>query len=285
MRVLRDTVPEGYNGKTIYTFLHSGMGLSATLIKRVKWGFVFLDGQVVNMKQAVKCGQTVEVHINEEKASDIRPIPFPLDMLYEDEYILLVNKPCNMPTHPSRGNSLPTLAEGVAAYLGEPFVFRAINRLDRDTSGIVLIAKDQHSANILSKSMKSGGFKKKYLAITDGIPNPKAGIIDAPIERECEGSIKRVVRSDGKRAITEYKVILADAERAMVEFTLYTGRTHQIRVHSAHIGTPLYADFLYGTRKTDESYYLHAYYLSFTHPISGEAMEIKSSPPFSLRKD
>ena len=282
MRVIRDTVPESFDGKTIYAFLHSGMGLSCTLIKRVKWGFVFLDGQAVNMRQTVRCGQSVEVRISEEKRSDITPIPFPLDILYEDEYILLVNKPRNMPTHPSRGNSLPTLAQGVCAYLGEPFVFRAINRLDRDTSGIVLIAKDQHSANILSDCMKSGGFQKKYLAINDGAPMPLSGIIDAPIERECEGSIKRVVRADGKRAVTEYRVLEVKDGRAMVEFTLHTGRTHQIRVHSAHMGTPLYADFLYGTRVQDESYYLHAYYLSFAHPMSGRTIEIKSPPPFSL---
>jgi hypothetical protein len=137
----------------------------------------------------------------------------PLRILYEDDDILAVDKPTNMPTHPSKGNNLPTLANAVMGYYGGNFVFRSVNRLDRDTSGIVIIAKNRMSAYALSDSMKKGLWKKKYNALVEGVPNPIEATIDAPIERIEEGNIKRTVREDGKRAITKYKVaVFVDGE-------------------------------------------------------------------------
>ena len=261
-------------------YLRKNLGFSTSLVARVKFGGVYLNGECVHMRAEVKPGDTVRVTFPEEKSENIPPIKIPLDVLYEDEYILAVNKPKNMPTHPSRGNSLPTLANAVMAHLGEGFLFRAINRLDRDTSGIVLIAKTALAAANLSREMKSGGFTKKYTAIITGAPERDYGIIDAPIERVCEGSIKRCVRDDGKRAVTEYRIIKKlDTGNALCEFRLLTGRTHQIRVHAAYIGHPLLNDFLYGMR-TDESYFLHCSYLSFTHPKTKEKIEITSRADF-----
>ena len=281
MRRIESIVTSANDGECIKQYLLRELKLTKNLIKRVKWGFVFIDGVAVTMRATLKAGQTVSVIIT-DTANQIKPISFPLDIVYEDEYILAVNKPTNMPTHPSKGNNLPTLAEGVIAYMGDDFVFRAINRLDRDTSGIVLIAKDAHVAALLSRNMKDGGFKKKYIAVLDGIPKDSSGIIDAPIEREFEGSIKRTVTPNGKRAVTEYKVIAEKNGKSLVEVTLHTGRTHQIRVHMAHIGVPLYSDFLYGTQVNNENYKLHAKSISFTHPIKNEHMEIVCEPSFTF---
>ena len=255
-------------------------GFTATLIKKVKYGGVFVNGKNVTMRGIVKHGDEVFVNLPEDVSEGIPPIDMPLDIIYEDEYMIAVNKPRNMPTHPSKGNSLPTLANGVMAHFKGNHTFRSINRLDRDTSVIVLIAKDAYSAAALSSSMKKGEFKKKYIAKVEGILEQKQGIIDAPIRREAEGEMKRIVALDGKRAITEYKVISENNGRSIVEVILHTGRTHQIRVHFAYIGHPLCADFLYGERIEGECYSLHCYELSLPHPKTGKMITLSAQCDF-----
>lgn len=259
----------------ISDYMKSRLGFSTSLITKVKYGGVSQNGEVVTMRARVKNGDKIEISFPEETSENVVPMDIPLDILYEDGHILAVNKPSDMPTHPSRSNHLPTLANAVAHYLGEPFVFRAVNRLDRGTSGIVVIAKNPLSAAILGRYMKERRFKKKYLALISGIPEIKEGVIDAPIVRETEGNIKRVVREDGKRAITEYRVIetLADGN-SLCEIILHTGRTHQIRVHMAHIGHALVGDFLYG-REREGGYSLVCSEISFPHPMTKENVTIK----------
>ncbi len=277
MKRLSATVGENFDGRLIKDFLKASLSLSATLIKKVKFGGVFVNGECVTMRRLLTAGDTVEVYIPEEDSEHILPISAPLTVLYEDEYILAVDKPTNMPTHPSRYNSLTTLANVVRAYIGKEFVFRAITRLDRDTSGIVLIAKDPVSAAELSAQMKRGEIEKTYTAILESAPEKSEGIIDAPIEREAPDSIKRIVRSDGKRAITKYKVteLLPDG-RAVCEVIPITGRTHQIRVHMAHVGCPLDKDFLYGKRIDGECYSLRCARLSFFHPKTKKSITIEA---------
>ena len=277
------TVGGDFDGARITDYLKRSVGISVTLLKKVKYGGVFINGVNVHMRATVKAGDTVLIRLPEEESGGIAPIKMPLDIVYEDDHLIAVSKPQNMPTHPSKGNSLPTLAEGLMAYFErKKFVFRAINRLDRDTGGIVIVAKDAYSADILSREMKSGGYVKKYYAVVTGVPKEKSGVIDAPIEREREGDIKRCVREDGKRAITEYKTVATskDGSLSLLEITLLTGRTHQIRVHMAYIGHPLYADFLYGERIQGETYRLHARELSFSHPITGERLTLISKSDF-----
>ena len=268
--IVRDVVGE----MKIRDYLKRRLGLSTALIAKVKFDNVMLNDEIVYMRAMVKNGDKIDIVLPDEDSENIEPIDIPLEILYEDEYVIAVNKPTNMPVHPSRGNHLPTVANAIRAYVDHPFVFRAINRLDRDTSGIVLIAKDRLSGAKLYQAMKDRKFGKTYLALVEGIPSEKHGFINAPIAREAEGEIKRVVRDDGKEALSEYEVIdTYDNETSMVKITLHTGRTHQIRVHMAHIGHPLVNDFLYGTRSED-TYSLHCNSLSFPHPMTGEMITV-----------
>ncbi len=271
------SVADEYDGVLIKDYLTKVLKLSSSLVKTVKYGGVFVSDEAVTMRRILKAGERIVIKLPEEESEGIEPIEGDLSVLYEDEWLLAVDKPSNMPTHPSRGNSLTTLANLVMAHLPSPFVFRAVNRLDRDTAGIVLIAKNQYAAARLADGMKAGEFDKRYVALLSRAPEPQRGRIDAPIEREREGEIRRVVREGGKRAVTEYAVrsVLPDG-RAICDIHLLTGRTHQIRVHLSYIGAPLYADFLYGERVESESYQLICHSLSLNHPISGERLTIKS---------
>ena len=274
METLYFTVKDTKTEMKISDYMKRRLGFSSSLVTKVKFGGVFLNGTVVTMRAMVKDGDTITVNLPDEESENIEPIEMPLDVLYEDEYILAVNKPKNMPTHPSRGNHLTTLANAVAAYLGAPFVFRAINRLDRGTSGIVIIAKNSYAAAKLGRAMKERRINKKYIAVAEGIPSKKEATIDAPIAREREGDIKRVVREDGKRAVTDYKVIGSTEDgNAICEITLHTGRTHQIRVHMAYIGHPLVGDFLYGSEGSD-GYSLTCSEISLPHPKTEDIMVI-----------
>ena len=258
----------------VKSYLYS-LGLSVTLVKKAKYGGIILNGSPVTVRATVNNGDKLEIFLTEQTSEGIPPMDIPLKVLYEDDDILAVDKPTNMPTHPSKGNNLPTLANAVMGYYGGSFVFRSVNRLDRDTSGIVVIAKNQISASALSASMKKGHWKKKYHAIVEGHPSPEEGKIDAPIERIEEGNIKRTVREDGKEAVTLYRVVEKYDSSSLCEIELLTGRTHQIRVHMSHIGHPLVSDFLYGT-KSEQEYFLRCKEISFPHPKSGKTITIKA---------
>ena len=275
MEKIFDIVVDGDGFSTdMKSFLYSH-GLSVTLVKKTKRGGIFLNGTAVTVRAIVRSGDRVEIYLNDERSEGIPPMNIPLKVLYEDDDILAVDKSTNMPTHPSKGNNLPTLANAVMGYYGGNFVFRSVNRLDRDTSGIVIIAKNQISASALSSSMKQGMWHKKYHAVVEGIPQPKEGRIDAPIERVAEGNIKRCVRTDGKAAITDYKVIEEYSDSSLCEISLLTGRTHQIRVHMAYIGHPLVSDFIYG-KESEREYYLRCVEISFPHPKTKEILVIRA---------
>ncbi len=272
--------------RLVREILQRDLSLSVNAIKKVKRGGLFVDGRAVTVRYILQEGEILKVSFPEEGGSDIVPREMPLDIVYEDEYLLCINKPPNMPVHPCRGNHLPTLAEGVMFYLGEGFVFRAVNRLDRDTSGIVLIAKDADTAYRLGEQLKRGEVEKEYLALCLGIPSPECGTIDAPIVREKEGDIRRVIREDGKRAITHYSLLsvrtLCEQTVSVLRVVPITGRTHQIRVHLSHIGIPLLYDFLYGERVEGKHYYLHCEKLRFTHPFTKEKIEMIAPANFDL---
>ena len=215
-----------------------------------------------------------------------RPTPAAV-FVYEDDDILVVDKPADTPIHPSIGNYENTLANGIAWYFeqkGEPFVYRCINRLDRDTTGVLVLAKNPLSGALLSAQMKQRKIRRTYLALTDGIP-PERGTISAPVARMDASVITREVNFErGETAVTHYERLAVNNGYALVELHLDTGRTHQIRVHMQSIGHPLVGDFLYNPHALrEERPLLHSWRLAFTHPVSGDEVYFTAPVPADMQ--
>lgn len=227
--------------------------------------------------------------IEEIVDTKIKPINLPLDIIYEDDDILVVNKPSNMPIHPSLNNYENTLANAVMFYYANQniaFTFRCINRLDRDTTGLTIIAKHALSAGLLSRSVANREIKRIYNAICTGLV-PDSGTINAPIARADDSTIERCINfSNGENAVTHYKKLHYNAERnlSLIELQLETGRTHQIRVHMKYEGFPLIGDFLYNPDyKYIKRQALHSKSLSFIHPITKEQLHFESPLPLDMQ--
>lgn len=251
---------------------------------------ILINGVWSYMRTAVKNGDILTVHIQEPESSpNIPPVKLPLDIVYEDEDIVVVNKPAGMPVHPSLNNYENSLANGLMYYYqeqGKPFIFRCTNRLDRDTSGLTVVAKHMVSSSILSSMGMRHEITREYLAIVRGALNPSEGTIDAPIGRTGSSLIERKIDfENGECAVTHYRVVEEQNGHSLVSLILETGRTHQIRVHMKYIGHPLVGDYLYNP---DMEYIdrqaLHSHRLSFTHPVTGEKMEFTAPLPTDMRK-
>lgn len=213
------------------------------------------------------------------------------NIIYEDEDILIVNKPANMPIHPSLNNYNNSLANALAYYYknkGEAFVFRCINRLDKDTTGLTIIAKNILSAGILYKDMSKRKIKRSYIAVTENSPYLKdEDTIDLPIARVNDSLITRKVDFiNGERAVTHYKILEKTDDKAILELHLDTGRTHQIRVHMSFLGSPLIGDYLYNSKysnSSDTRPLLHSYKLEFNHPINKNKLEFVAKIPKDMK--
>ena len=248
---------------------------------------ICLNGTYVHMNHMLAEGDVLTVWIREtDNSGQIRPVKLPFAIVYEDEDLLVINKPAGMPVHPSRGNPDNSLGNALAWYFkeqGVPFVFRCINRLDRDTTGALILAKNPLSAAILSVQMKKRQILRTYLALVDGLL-PDSGTINAPIAR-MEGSVitREVNFETGESAITHYERLAAGKEYSLAELHLETGRTHQIRVHMKYIGHPLPGDYLYNPdyRRINRQP-LHSYQLEFTHPITGKVMLFTAPLPIDF---
>lgn len=274
-------IDERYHEKSVKAVLKGHFGLSENMITQLKKGNgIVVNGKKEFVNKVLNEGDLLKITLFEDGSKNILPDDIPLDILYEDEDILAVNKPYDMPTHPSIHHFRGTLANAVINYYsGLPFTFRAVTRLDRDTSGVVIIAKNAISCDKLSQQIQKGEFKKQYVAVCVGVPELKKGIIDAPILREKEGIIKRCIDEKGKMAVSEYEVIKDFGKLSLIRLFPKTGRTHQLRLHLSHIGTPIFADFLYGEDVENERIRLHCEMVSFIHPFSGERMEIQAKLP------
>lgn len=271
-------IPEGDNKKTVLQILNEKLCLSKNAVKNLKFhGKILVNKEKVTVRYELKTGDELFLSFYEKPSKNIEPENIPLDILYEDENILAVNKMSSMPTHPSQNNRSKTLANAVMGYFdkkGERLTFRALNRLDKYTSGVVIIAKNAVSAAAVSKTLKNA--KKTYIAVLTNPPGTDSGKITAPIGR-CGGSIiKRTVRPDGKYAETHYKILKRKNSLALAEIKIKTGRTHQIRVHMSYIGSAVYSDFLYGEEIKGVRMMLHCKSIEFLNPFTDKIQTISA---------
>lgn len=269
-----------------------GQGYSQSLIRQLRntENSIVVNGLPVYTTYLLQAGDVLSVSIREDKGSpQIVATPMPLHIHYEDEHIMVLNKDAGLPIHPSQGNFDNTLANGIAHYYKEkglPFTYRAINRLDRDTTGLLILAKHPLSACILSDMVKKRLIHRRYLAVAWG-NTPESGLIDAPIARVDGSTIERCVdHLHGEEARTHYKRLYYDpvTNHSLVGLSLDTGRTHQIRVHLKSIGHPLPGDFLY---HPDYRYIrrqaLHSFRLDFLHPINKEPLSFEAPLPEDMQ--
>ncbi|HIW82718.1 MAG TPA: RluA family pseudouridine synthase [Candidatus Dorea gallistercoris] len=284
-------VTEAEQGLRIEQFLRR-RGYSAQNLARIKRmpKNILVNGVFCYLRQPLSAGDTLCVHIQETESSQhIPPVHIPLDINYEDEDLVVINKPAGMPIHPSMNNYTNSLANGLAWYYqqqGKSFIFRCCNRLDRDTSGLTVVAKHLVSASILSAMTKRKEVCREYLAITRGNIHPPSGTINAPLGRREGTIIERMVDWEkGEPAITHYRVLDSRNGHSLVSLRLETGRTHQIRIHMKYLGCPLIGDYLYNPDMEHiRRQALHSHRLSFPHPITGEKMAFEAQMPEDMRR-
>lgn len=310
-RILEYQIDSDLQNSTIKYFLKTKGYSSGNLIALKKYtSGILVNGQPAHVNQLLNPGDILTIHIIEETSSEkINPVNLPLDIVYEDEDLLVINKPAGMPIHPSANNYDTSVANALAWYFDRqaiPFVFRCINRLDKDTSGLTIVAKHFVSAGILSNMVAEQqpelspandtcvtvqapaykGIRREYLAIVRGSLTPSSGTIDVPIGRKPGSVIERMVDyENGERAITHYQLVEESNGHSLVSLQLETGRTHQIRIHMGHIGFPLIGDYLYNPdREFICRQALHSHRLTFRHPITGRVMEFIAPLPTDMRQ-
>lgn len=289
---------DDFSGETIAAFL-TKQGWTSQNLKNLR---KTPDGIEVNGERAfqnyrLQLEDLLKVRVMEEASSGkIVPVKLPFSIVYEDEDIIAVNKPADMPIHPSLRNYENSLANALMYYYAQqdsPFVFRCINRLDRDTSGLTIVAKNSVSAGILGKQMAASvknscipkPLRREYLGIVRGESVPEHGTIEAPIARKDTSVIERMVDfQNGEHAVTHYEVVKRGHGHSLLKLWLETGRTHQIRVHLKYAGFPLIGDYLYNP---DMEYIhrqaLHSYRLTFLHPITGQSLQLEAPMPEDMK--
>lgn len=278
---MKFVVGDGQEGRTVREFLKL-MGFSERALRRLKReGKIFLNGQHVGSRAEVKSGDEVAVDLSEE--SNIEPSPVPLDILYEDDHIIVLNKQPGVVVHPAPFCPDGTIANGVVHYLkqkGKRAGFHPVNRLDRDTSGVLVIALNQYMHGFLQAR---GCIEKLYIAIVEGSVKAEQGVIDEKIGRKAGSLIEREVSGDGKKAVTYFRVLKRLKDHTVLEVSPLTGRTHQIRVHLSHLGYPIAGDTLYGGKRDKIGRQaLHCAQMSFFHPVRGTRVTLKAPLPSDM---
>ncbi len=284
---LEYTVTEEDAGLTVEQIVREKMSVSGRMLQRLtRSKGIQLNRKPPFLKRQVKPGDRVSVRILDQKPQSGNVPPeaeVSLDILYEDDHLVVVNKPAGMMVHPVGPGQTDTLVDALSAHFhkkGEASSVHAVHRLDKFTTGAVLLAKSSYGHQLADRLLREGAIHREYLAVASGRIEQERGTIDAPIGRDPRHSTKRLVTERGDQAVTHYEVLARSERSTLVRIRLETGRTHQIRVHFQHIGHPLAGDTMYGGRKMGFSRQaLHAEKLSFAHPLNGQQVEVEAPLP------
>lgn len=256
-----------------------------TITKMIAEEYILVNGKSIKASYKVKDNDVILIKDGFVKEMSLEATKMEIDIVYEDEYLMVINKDSGVVVHPGAGNSNDTLVNGLLYYnktlsKGEEFRPGIVHRLDKDTSGLMIVAKDDKAHELLADDFKNKRIHREYIALLDGVFPQEKAIIDAPIGRSKQYFDKMEVCKDGKKAITNLEVIKKYKDYTLVKLVLETGRTHQIRVHLAYIGYPVHNDPVYSNKAcTDFGQFLHSAYLKFKHPITGEVLEFNSKLP------
>ena len=288
MRYLEFPVLPEEEGKRVDAILRRH-GLSTSAIRRSKRRphGLLVDGEDIYTSYLVHAGQVVAILADDKAPSDIVPNDGPVNIRYEDDDLLVVDKPPGLAVHPCAGSWDDSLGARLVHYyhkIGLEADFHPVHRLDKGTSGLLVAAKHPHAQERLKLQLHTGAFRRVYLAVCDGVPPAPSGVVDAPIGLAEGSPDRRAVHPGGKPARTHYRVLRVCGPRTLVELELETGRTHQIRVHMAHLGCPLTGDFLYGTenRALIARPALHSAELELAHPVTGERLRFAAPLPADM---
>lgn len=273
------------------TMLRQILHCSSAVIRTAKQyqDGILLDGVHATTAQTAQPGQVLSILVSDREEGDLAAAEGPVDIVYEDDDILIINKAAGVAVHPGPGHHDDTLGNFLTDYYkkqGLPFVYRPAHRLDRNTSGLMVVARHAHVQELLKGQLHTGDFRRVYLAVCQGVPEQEEGMIDQPIGRVDGSVLMREVRADGAQAVTRYKVMSVSGNHSLVRLELETGRTHQIRVHMAWLGCPLVGDFLYGME--DKTLIgrtaLHSWQLGLTQPLTGERLELTAPLPEDMER-
>ena len=275
-------------GQCVRDILRRSMGVSYTAMKSAKWnGRIRVNGETARADRRVEAGDVVSMDwAEDEPVYALKPYELPLEIPYLDEHLMAVVKPAGIASQSSRNHPDDSLENAVYAYFGCPenFIYRPVNRLDKGTGGLMIIARTPHAQHLLQKQLHTPAFRRRYLAWTEGRPAADAGILDDPIAKAPGATVRRIVSPEGKPSRTRYKVLREQEGGALILLELETGRTHQIRVHLSHAGCPVRGDFLYGRERPEEfpgCFALHSAMVELVHPVTGETVRLTSLPEWA----
>ncbi len=284
--ILESVILPADDGRKIKFYVRGAMGVSYGQFASLKMREgMRVNGVPVHANYILRTGDRVEVAIEETGTSLAEPVAGEVDVRYEDDMLMILNKPAPLACQSSSRNAAPALENFLMARYGAGFVFRPLNRLDKGTSGLMCAAKNAHAYQLMQKTLHTGDYLRQYLAVVCGRLEG-SGVVDAPIAKEDAATVRRVVDFEkGKPAVTRWESQGVFGEYSLVRLTLETGRTHQIRVHMAHLGHPVAGDFLYGTELAclPGRFALHSARIRLTHPMTGEVLEITSPLPEELQ--